>query len=171
MRTISFSATGSPLAFRLGWTLAPERAPSALKIASRTWRESSPSISRTCSVNPAASRERVEEARGEVAAEASRARLGQIDVARDERPLRDLERDLGERFLGRQERRAVSAGAVGAQQAGECLAERPAGFCDLGLRVARRQLERELEAAAPREQRQQVIEDRNARGDVRRSIS
>jgi len=40
-------------------------------------------------------RERVEEARREVAAEPSRPRLGQIDVARDERPLRDLERDLG----------------------------------------------------------------------------
>ena len=88
-------------------------------------------------------RERVEEARGEVAAEPSRPRLGQIDVARDERPLRDLERDLGESLLRRQERRAVSVRAVGAQQAGECLAERPAGFRDLGLRVARSQVERQ----------------------------
>ena len=145
-------------------------APSALKMASRTWRESSPSISRTCSVSPGRLRERLEEARGEVAAEPSRPRLGQIDVARDERPLGDLERDLGECFLRRQERRAVAAGSVGAQRAGKGLAERPSRFCDLGLRVARRQLERELEAAAPREQRQQVVEDRNARGDIRRSL-
>ena len=65
----------------------------------------------------------------------------------------------------------MSVGSVGPQQAGEGLAERPARFCNLGLGVARGKLERELEAAAAREQRQQVIEDRNARSDVRCSIS
>ncbi len=65
----------------------------------------------------------------------------------------------------------MTVGSVGAQQAGERLAERPARFRDLGLRVTRRQFESELEATAPRHQRQQMVEDRDARGDVRRSIS
>ena len=78
-------------------------------MASSTWRESSPSISRTWSVDARRLGERVEEARGEVAAEPAGARLGQIDVAGDERPLRDLERDLRERLLGGHERRAVAA--------------------------------------------------------------
>jgi hypothetical protein len=119
--------------------------------------------------HPGCVRERIEEACGEVAAEASRPRLGQIDVARDERPLGDLEGDLSEGFLCRQERGSMSTSSVGAQGVGKCLAERPSGFCDLGLRIARSQLERELETAAPREQRQQVVKDRNARGDVGRS--
>ena len=53
-------------------------------------------------------RERVEESGREVAAEPPGARFGQVDVARDERPVRDLEDDLRERLLGRHERGAVT---------------------------------------------------------------
>ena len=70
-------------------------------MASSTCWESSPSISRTCSVRPAACANALEEARGEVGAEPSRPRLGQVDVAREQRPVGDLERDLGERLVGR----------------------------------------------------------------------
>ena len=65
----------------------------------------------------------------------------------------------------------MSIRAVGAQEAGECLAERPTGLRDLGLRVAGSQFESQLEAPTPREQREQMIEDRNPRRDVRCSIS
>ena len=50
----------------------------------------------------------------------------------------------------------------------ERLAERAAGVGDLRLGVARRQLERELEPAAAREQAEQVVEHGQAGGDVRR---
>ena len=114
-----------------------ERLEDGLEDVARVLAVDQPDVKR----QPRRLRERLEEARSEVAAEPSRARLGQIDVARDERPLRDLERDLGQCFLRRQERRAVSIGSVGAQQAGEGLAERPARFRNLGLSVARGKVE------------------------------
>ena len=84
-------------------------------------------------------------------------------------PLRDLECNLRQCFLCGEERRAVPERAVGAQNAGECLAERAAGLGDLGFGVAGSQLERKLEPSAAGEQREQVIENRDARGDVRRA--
>ena len=140
-------------------------------MASRTWRESSPSTSRTCSVSPAACCERLEKARRQVAPEPACPGFGQVDVAGDERPRRRLERHLRERLVGRHERRAVPERAVRPEQRGKRLAERATRIGDLRLGVARRQLERELEPAAAREQRQQVVEDGDAGGDVRRTGS
>src|SRR5918994_5070222 len=113
--------------------------------------------------------ERVEEAGGKIAAESARAGLGQIDVAVDEGPVRDLEDDLGERLVGRHERRAVAGHPRAAEHVRERLPERGAGGGDLSLAFAGRQLEPELEAAAAGELGEEMVEDGDAGRDVRRA--
>ncbi len=140
-------------------------APSALKIASRTCCESSPSIRRTCSVSPAASasdsRKRAARSECRPPARASR----EIDVRGDERPAGGLERHLRERLVGGKHGRAVSRRPVHPQQRRERLAELAAGLGDLRLGVRRSELEREVEAARAGEHAEQVVEHRQPRRD------
>jgi subtilisin family serine protease len=113
--------------------------------------------------------ERLEEAGSEVAAEPAGPRLGEVDVARNQRPLRDLQRDLGERLFGRKECRPVAWRAVGAKQRSERIAECAPRIRNLRLGVARRELERQLEPAGPRQEHEQMVEHGDARGDVGRT--
>ena len=146
--------------------------PSALKIASSTCCVSRPSTRRTCSVRPAAcansSRNRAARSPAETARcapatdrRSRRGAAGRKPRARRARGLRPRERRPTH---GR-------ARSVGAQRLGKRLAQRAAGVRDLGLGRARRHFEREVERRIDGERRQQVVEDRNAGGDVRLAAS
>ena len=67
-------------------------------------------------VEPGAVGELLEEARDDVGREPADALAREVDVRDDERPLRDLDDDAGERLVGRQVRPAATRRAAGAQR-------------------------------------------------------
>jgi hypothetical protein len=62
----------------------------------------------------------------------------------------------------------VSQRSVGAKQRCKRVAEGPTGVRHLCLGITGRQLERQLETAGPRQQREQMVEHRDAGRDVGR---
>ena len=109
-------------------------------------------------------RKAAEEAGGKVRSEAACA--GEVGVRGNERSAGTLHDDRREGLVGRRRRLAVRA----LRQPGrDCPAQRRAGSVDLGLRVVGVDLERDVETGSARELGQQVVEDGNARRDVRRA--
>ena len=80
------------------------------------------------------------------------------------RPLGDVERDGGERLLGRKGAKPVARSAVLAKRREERIAERLTRSVDLRLRAAGGDLERQVEARVAGEDAKEVVERRQAGG-------
>ena len=103
----------------------------------------------------------------DVGLEPADAGVGEVDVGDDERPARRLEGDVRERLVRRHRRGAVAAHAGVAQLGRERLAERASGSRHLVGGRAGLHLQRQVERRVLGEQRDQVVEDREAGRDRR----
>src|SRR5215211_4281919 len=90
-------------------------------------------------------RQLAQERGDDVGRDAAEPRLRQVDVRNQQRLLARLERDVRERLGGRNDGGAVAADGVLPQRCGERLAECATRRASLLLRVAGRNLEREIE--------------------------
>src|SRR5262245_45589299 len=104
---------------------------------------------------------------GEVDPEAADPRGREVGVRGHERVARALEDDRRERLVRGHRPGAEAPGVHRIEEWPERPAERPAGLVHLGLRLVGRELEREVEASRGREQRDEVVEDRQAGLDAR----
>jgi len=95
----------------------------------------------------------------------------QVDVGHEQRRVARLERDMSERLGRWDDRGAVAARAFGAKRRGERLAERAARGAHLRVGIAGSDLEGEVEGCVLGQKPQEVIEDRDARDDVRVAAS
>jgi hypothetical protein len=111
--------------------------------------------------------ELVEEARSEVAGQPCDPRLRQVHVRDEQRAARRLQDDVRERLVHRYHPGTVASYAFGTKRLRERFTQRTAGRRDLDLGAAGLDIEREIERRRGREQRQQVVEHRHTRADVR----
>ena len=116
---------------------------------------------------PGALGELSQEGGDDVAGEAGDAGVAEVDVRDDERPPGRFDDDMRERLVRRHGGRAVTTAAACAQGVRERLAERAPGRGHLGLRLARRDLEHEIEGRVLRKQPEEVVEHRHAGDDAR----
>ena len=114
--------------------------------------------------------EHLEEAARDVGAEPADAGLREVDVRDEERLVARLEHDGGERLRRRHGAGAVTACALGPQRPGERVPERRRRGVDLGLRVARLDVEDEIEPRGLGEAREQPVEDGKPRLDRRVAV-